>query len=503
MEEVRIKHQDNGTKKILWLIIAFAVAVRVLTAVTSDSFNHPDENFQILEQAHRVVFGYGFVPWEFRFSARSWIVPDFMAILLYPFKFLGLDNPNIYVPSIKILLSLFSVIIVISAYHIGKNIFSPKAGLWAAFFCALWYESIYFSIRPLSEVWATTFFIAAYALSFCRRSRRYVVLAALLACMSAAVRINYIPVVIVLLSVSILSLEKGWRKRYFLSVIAGVLLVGVFETVTQGRPFISYINFYNIDKSFFMAGSPGSFFSTDYLRFLGYSSFYLYYVMLVAGILFWRKNGGMISTILIALLSHVLIPAKGYQIDYRHIYIVIPLILTIGGITVAIFVDRIEKMKPARLLSAAVAGVFLLVSISGALASLPGQHKVYEQKTFNVYNNNIFYSSPRLEAYRYLYGQESLRGLYDASDLWFRSGGFYYLHRDVPVYFSNTPPSSPDYISHIMTAAEVRDVPGFELLRSFGDIRIFVRSDRTFQYRSDPDYKRDIYQPGVDDKFVP
>jgi hypothetical protein len=490
----------RGPGKLLAVIIIAAVIVRVITAVTSDSFNHPDENFQVLEQAHRLVFGYGFVPWEYRFSARSWIVPDIMAILLYPFKVLGLDNPNIYVPSIKILLSLFSIIVVISAYHIGKNIFSPKAGLWAAFFCALWYESVYFSVRPLSEVWATMFFMAAYALSFYRRSKTYVVLAALLACLSAAVRINYIPAVIVLLIISILRLEKGWRKRYLLSIIAGVLLVGVFETVTQGKPFISYINFYNIDKSFFMAGPPGSFFSTDYLRFLGYSSFYLYYVMLIAGILFWRKNGRMISIILIALLSHVLIPAKGHQIDYRHIYVVIPLILTVGGITVAVFVDRIEKMKPARLLSAAVAGVFLLVSITGALASLPGQHKVYEQRTFNVYNNNIFYSNPRLEAYRYLYGQEDLRGLYDASDSWFRSGGFYYLHRDVPVYFSNTPPSSPDYVSHIILRGTPEQLNGFKKIKSFDDIIIYARTDKNFQHGTDANYTRDMLQLDVDSR---
>ena len=39
----------------------------------------PDEIFQTLEQAHRLAFGYGIVPWEFRAGARSWLLPGLLA----------------------------------------------------------------------------------------------------------------------------------------------------------------------------------------------------------------------------------------------------------------------------------------------------------------------------------------------------------------------------------------------------------------------------------------
>ena len=39
----------------------------------------PDEVHQSLEQAHRLVFGYGFVPWEYQLGARSWILPGLLA----------------------------------------------------------------------------------------------------------------------------------------------------------------------------------------------------------------------------------------------------------------------------------------------------------------------------------------------------------------------------------------------------------------------------------------
>ena len=46
---------------------AFLVAflVRFLAAILAPGIHHEDEIFQSLEHAHRLVFGYGFVPWEF------------------------------------------------------------------------------------------------------------------------------------------------------------------------------------------------------------------------------------------------------------------------------------------------------------------------------------------------------------------------------------------------------------------------------------------------------
>ena len=57
-----------------WGILAVAVALRIL-AFNSFSAHHPDELIQYLEQAHRIVFGYGVVPWEFREFIRSWLIP--------------------------------------------------------------------------------------------------------------------------------------------------------------------------------------------------------------------------------------------------------------------------------------------------------------------------------------------------------------------------------------------------------------------------------------------
>lgn len=48
-----------------------ALPVRLVWAVLSRSFFQPDESWQSLEVAHRLVFGYGYLTWEWRPSASS------------------------------------------------------------------------------------------------------------------------------------------------------------------------------------------------------------------------------------------------------------------------------------------------------------------------------------------------------------------------------------------------------------------------------------------------
>ena len=52
-------------------VAAIALALRVAAALWSEHLSHPDEVFQYFEQAHRLVYGYGFLPWEYRFGVRN------------------------------------------------------------------------------------------------------------------------------------------------------------------------------------------------------------------------------------------------------------------------------------------------------------------------------------------------------------------------------------------------------------------------------------------------
>ncbi len=487
---MEISRITDSQRKTLFTIVLCALIIRIVLALISDNFNHPDENFQIYEQAHRLVFGYGIIPWEFRFSVRSWIVPGLIAVMLYPFKLLGWDNPNIYVPLIRVILGLISVSIVISAYFIGKKISSPKAGIWAAFFCAAWYEIIYFSIRPLNEVWATTFFIAAMAFSVKSENNLNLVLGGILTALTIAVRLHYFPVVLLFIIVLFFINDKRRLFAYLAAFIVTIIIVGIFEKLTVGGFYESYLNYYKFNKSFSMTELSPGVSAFTFAEQLVYSSMIFGWLFILLGLIVWRKAWFLLLFVAAVLGLHSVIPLKEHIVSIRFVYIVIPLYMIIGGIALSEILSKINIRT--NLSGIMIAVLFLVISAFGAFDILPREKQVYK--------HNIFYRDPGLSAYRYLFKQKKIAGVFDNADFWFQSGGFYYLHRDIPLYFDNTPPPSLDYVSHIVTKENLYGLVGFELIMTFGNISVYSRTDSTFNYKTDFRYDHNMYQSGIDDK---
>jgi hypothetical protein len=85
-------------------VFGCAFTVRLGSGLLAPGMHHRDEIFQSLEQAHRVVFGYGLVPWEFEHAIRSWILPGLLAGIMRASLALG-DGPHVYLPLIQAFLS--------------------------------------------------------------------------------------------------------------------------------------------------------------------------------------------------------------------------------------------------------------------------------------------------------------------------------------------------------------------------------------------------------------
>src|ERR1044071_1314247 len=54
----------------LGLLVAMAVVLRLVPTVFVPSMNWGDEVFQTVEPAHRLVYGYGLVTWEFQLGMQ-------------------------------------------------------------------------------------------------------------------------------------------------------------------------------------------------------------------------------------------------------------------------------------------------------------------------------------------------------------------------------------------------------------------------------------------------
>ncbi|PVV03512.1 hypothetical protein BB560_002000, partial [Smittium megazygosporum] len=86
-----ISHDSQMLKKLSPLFAALLI-YRLLNVCLVRNFMHPDETWQSLEVAHRLVFGYGYLTWEWKNKLREWAFP-FLFATLYKFSsLLGLDN---------------------------------------------------------------------------------------------------------------------------------------------------------------------------------------------------------------------------------------------------------------------------------------------------------------------------------------------------------------------------------------------------------------------------
>ena len=80
-------------------VFVAAFAARLLPVFVFPGINHPDEVFQTVEQAHRLVFGTGLVPWEFVYGTRSWVLPGTLAgLMMLASQFCA--GPSCYMPII-------------------------------------------------------------------------------------------------------------------------------------------------------------------------------------------------------------------------------------------------------------------------------------------------------------------------------------------------------------------------------------------------------------------
>ncbi len=486
----------------IYLLAGVGLLLRVAFSLASDNIHHPDELFQYLEQAHRLVFGYGYIPWEFRFGARSWIMPFLVSPPLFLLKALHLDSPAIYIPAVKIFFSLLSTSLIFSTYSIGRNLASETAGRLAAFFSCFWYELIFFAPRPLTDIVSSYSFVAAVACSLATAGNRKPILFGLLIGFSIAVRFQIAPAAAVLVFFVLTRWTKKELLRAGFALLSMVLIAGFLDYLTWGKFFVSYYN-YSFHNSFFLS------LTKDPPKLFGSRAFTLHFVALticsagmfaMIGLLSLtrlRKLWLPVLCIFVTLFSHSMLRFK----NYRYVFTVIPLLLTMGSILLASFIEnKIAPSKRPLFYSAAVL-IFLLISILGTINTLPLEKKFYTASPL--------YSQARvLKAYRFLSGEPDLAAVLEAfTSRKTSTGGYYYLHRDVPIYFPEhinvENDQLKDYVSHVVCRSDMKALPGFQTVASFGRIEIRKQTNPPHQYKKLDHYSRIILMPGIDNRHKP
>ena len=233
---------DERSWRLLPPVLGLAFAARAAVALAGDFVLHPDEIMQYLEPAHRLAFGSGIVYWEYFYGARSWLVPGAVAGLLKVFDAAGLGQPWWYVDGVKLAFCALSLAIPAGMYLFARRHFGEAAARISLVAGAFWYELAGFAHKPLTEFVAAAPLMALLALCVCPAPDRPRVacLAAALAVLTAAIRLQYAPVALVLLGV--VFLRTRLKLLLVLVAASAFCAVGVFDALAWNSGlFHSYV----------------------------------------------------------------------------------------------------------------------------------------------------------------------------------------------------------------------------------------------------------------------
>ena len=477
--EVLLHPRQTGRPwKYLPLVLGLAFAARAVVALSGDFVVHPDEIMQYLEPAHRLVFGNGVTHWEYFYGARSWLVPGTVAGVLMLFDAVGLGQPFWYVGGVKLLFCVISLSIPAGMYLFGRRHFGEAAGRTALLAGAFWYELTGFAHKPMTEFVATAPLMALLALSV-RPSvdnARTVWTAAFLACLTAAIRLQYAPLALVLLGIVFL---RTWKRIQLTLAAAGVAFsLGLFDAIVwDGGLFHSYVTNlrFNLILGPMRAGESPAY---QFLLWLTLAGLGLSVLCVAAALRHLRRYGFLLGLIAVILLVHSLQAHK----EYRYIFAVIPLWLLVGSDLAARLAARADGLR--RLAGFAMA-VFAAVSLVGILNGLPYQDRVYRawsRETGEV--SFLRNQDPIFPAYRYLSRAPGVSGIWQVDRAYYNLPGYYYLHSKIPFYDGVTGSSLKgnveavsSLVSHIVSTDPGYSVPGYSLEKEFGEVRI-LRRDR-------------------------
>jgi phosphatidylinositol glycan class B len=408
--------------KQLWAILAIALSVRLAALVAFPSLHHPDENFQFLEQAHRIAFGYGIRPWEMTDGIRSMMLP-YLAGKVFLFVNWVSGDRQLYIPVVRGLLALFSLLSVAAVYEMGLQK-SRLHALFAGLVAATWFEFVFFSFRPLTEAMATVFLITALALATrmdSHLSRRRLVAIGFCISMCLMLRIHLAPGLLVV-TFWVLRQEFWMRLRFLvLGGVVPLIVFGAADYLAWGYAFHSYWAAVRVNilenKASQYGVQPIYWFLKRLVQL--WAGAFPFLVALIA--IRWRDSRPWIITALVLIAFHSLIAHKEDRFVFpAHACLVIVAALATADL-LTVWLPKLGA-DPALRMKATLAAVALWCVSSFSLAAAPGFMEDWQD------------GRQLIRAFDWLHDQRGLCGILLADFRWTQTGGYAYLHRDVPLY---------------------------------------------------------------------
>jgi GPI mannosyltransferase 3 len=480
-------------KRLIATVLLLAAIPRVWAAIWDQGMLWPDEVYQSVEQAHRLAFGYGFIPWEFQDGARSWLFPGALGLLWKVGRLGGLSEPALLLLTRLAMVGL-ALLGVYASMRIAEALAGPTAAILAGLLGATFPGSLIYGHRCMNEM-ASAPLLAVAVWLWLSSDRRRLLAAGVLA--SLAVFLRYQNGLVALgLLVLLLVQRRRDAVPYAVGAALGGLAGGALDWLTWGRPFHSLLAYlqYNVveGKSAAYGVSPFSYYAQ-----VAWSSTGIAIVAIVVGAAAsWRRAPGLLLVVAAFVLAHSLIGHK----ELRFLMPIVPLLLALAGAGLANLDERwfpLENaratkkrerrgesrsrtatprpmgLRPRALAVGIGASLLMLWSTSRATLASIGQPVDAEEGEASVWHHVEGVNLALRRA-----GQQPdpcgvlVAGL--SLSLW--SGGYTYLHRDVPLLASNSDAGQlVPFANYVIMLSQFPAPPGFAPVDTFREWTLLRR----------------------------
>lgn len=401
-------------------VFAAGFLLRFLPLLLSPTVAHADEVFQAMEQAHRLVFGYGFVPWEFDYHARSWAMAVMAAGGMEIAHLLG-GGAALYLPLVHASFATLGAATTLCVFRWGERIYGPWGGAAVALVCASWVDNIFFGGRSLTEVVAAHLLILGVYFTLAPASSwRGWLLGGLFAGAAIVLRLQLAP------AAALLWIWPGVTRQRFAVLTAGAALAcaafGLLDVATGSTPFEP--QWQNVRFNLLMGGGASAFGSSPWHFYIGEmarnwgASAALFAGLALLGA---RRQPILLAMALVILLAHMAIGHK----EYRFIYPAIALLSILAGFGLVDLTRLIANGagNPQRAAPLWLAVAVALVWSGFSLLNAAGRNY---QDSWREYADMVS-AQMRVAKMPSVCGVAFLDGA-------FPIGGYTYLHRRVPVF---------------------------------------------------------------------
>jgi hypothetical protein len=457
------------TWRWFWPILGAAFLARLAVAFLTEIPQHPDETFQYLEQAHRLVYGYGVVPWEYVYGIRSWLIPLFISGILQVGREVGLDQPWEYIPLVESVFSLISLTLPVALYRLAQAVVSERGAIFAFLLGCFWSDFVWLAHKPMPGTLAMYALLAMSLLMVRPPSAARLSAFGFLAALVLGLRFQLVPVVGLLVGYAVV--RNGSRVWPAIGTgVLGLVGVGLIDVWFWGGFMVSFLenfrlNFLNDISSIFGIQSSAYYIFGVMARTAGIA------VLMIFGLLLCRRA---IWPILLPVLIGILIFHIPEHKEHRFIIWVFPFLM----LGLAAFYES-QFIQKRRILAW---GLILWTVLGGATTLVGNQswrHVLTSWVVEPVPNSNDLAAVTRILA-----RDATVTGLEFAASQtnWWQTGGYYALGKPVPIYYPDWDQRLPEpvrhrNVSHIVTDRGQRAPDGFFKAFEIGVFTVWVARD--------------------------